>query len=140
MSHISKIELEIMDLSVLRQACGRLGLEFVKDQRTYAWYGRWVGDTPLPEDVSIDELGRCDHAITAPGASYEIGVVRKGKSYRLIWDYYQAGGLNKVIGKDGGLLKQAYAVEKAKLEARRKGYSVTETATDTGLRLHVRLA
>ena len=90
--------------------------------------------------MSIDELGRCDHAIKAQDATYEIGVVRKGKSYRLIWDYYQAGGLNKVIGKDGGLLKQAYAVEKAKLEARRKGYSVTETATDTGLRLHVRLA
>ena len=45
----------------------------------------------------------------------------------------------EAIGRSGGFLKQAYAVEKAKIEARKKGYSVIEKKTDTGIRLHVRL-
>ena len=37
MSHISKIELEVRDLGVLSQACTRLGLNLVRNQKTYAW-------------------------------------------------------------------------------------------------------
>jgi hypothetical protein len=37
MSHISKIELEVKDLSVLGAACKRLGLELVQGQTTYKW-------------------------------------------------------------------------------------------------------
>ena len=48
--------------------------------------------------------------------------------------------IGKVIGKQGGLFKQAYAVEKTKTEARLKGYSVLERQTDSGIRLHVRIS
>ena len=58
--------------------------------------------------------------------------------YELNCDYYDSR-IEKVIGRQGGRLKQAYAVAKTKIEAARKGYSVLEKATDTGIRLHIRI-
>ena len=78
MSHIAKIELEINDLESLKAACEALGFNFMANQTTYRWFGRWVGDTPLPEGVSIEELGKCTHAIHVPAAVFEVGVVQKG--------------------------------------------------------------
>ena len=124
MSHISKIELEVKDLGVLGQACSRLGLSLIRDQKTYKWYGR---------------DSACHHAIRIPGATYEIGVIQKDGRYELQCDFYDAG-IEKAIGRQGGLLKQAYAVEKTKLEARRKGYTVLEKKTETGIRLLVRMS
>jgi len=124
MSHISKIELEVRDLRTLRQACTRLGLNMLEGKKTFKWYGQ--------------EDGRCDHAIRVPGASYEIGVVKAGGAFELQCDYWDSA-IGKVIGRPGGLLKQAYAVERAKTEARRKGYSIIEKKTNTGIRLHVRV-
>ncbi len=124
MSHISKIELEVKDLGVLSQACSRLGLALMKDQNSFKWYGR---------------DSACDHVIRIPGATYEIGVICKDGRYELQCDFYDAG-IEKAIGRQGGLLKQAYAIEKTKLEARRKGYTVMEKKTETGIRLHVRIA
>jgi len=124
MSHISKIELEVRDFEVLGAACKRLKLELVKGRKTFKWYGKAAG---------------CDHAIRVPGADYEIGVRKAGGLYELNCDYYDPH-IEKAIGKQGGLLKQAYAVQKAKVEARKKGYSVMERQTRTGIRLHVRIA
>jgi hypothetical protein len=124
MSHISKIELEVKDLGVLSQACTRLGLSLIKAQKTFRWYGQ---EAP------------CDHCIRVPGASYEIGVISRDGSYELGCDYYDKN-LETVIGQRGGLLKQAYAAEKTRLEARKKGYSVIERQTATGIRLHVRVS
>ena len=124
MSHISKIELEVRDLGVLCNACARLGLELLKGKKTFKWYGK---------------DSQCDHAIRVPGADYEIGVVKTGGIYELNCDYYDPN-IEKAIGKQGGLLKQAYAVEKTKVEARKKGYSVVERQSQTGIRLHVRIS
>jgi len=124
MSHISKIELEVKDLGTLGQACTRLGLQLVRDQRAFRWYG---------------QEAQCDHCIRVPGASYEIGVISRNGSYELNCDFYDKN-LEKVIGQKGGLLKQAYAAEKTRIEARRKGYSVIERQTETGIRLHVRIS
>ena len=125
MSHISKIELEVKDLGVLSQACTRLGMNLVKNQKTYVWYGR--------------DSQQCDHAIRVPGAEYEIGVLKKDGRYELQCDFYDRN-IEKAIGRKGGFLKQAYAVEKTKVGARRKGYSVLEKRTETGVRLHVRMS
>lgn len=124
MSHISKIELEVRDIQVLSSACNRLGLELLKGQKTFKWYGKEA---------------KCDHAIRVPGAKYEIGVLKNGSIFELSCDYYDSN-IEKVVGKQAGLLKQAYAVEKAKIEARKKGYSLMERKTQTGIRLHVRIA
>ena len=125
MSHISKIEVEVNDLGSLGQACRRLGISLVKGQKTFKWYGA--------------EAGKCDHAIKVPGANYEIGVIKTGNAYELQCDYFDAG-IGKAIGQKGGLLKQAYAVERTKAEARRKGYTVIEQKTSSGVRLHVQIS
>ncbi len=124
MSHISKIELEVRDLSTLSQACFRLGLELIKNQKTFKWWGS--GD------------GQCDHVIKVPGARYEIGVIKVDDRFELQCDYFDQN-IGETIGENGGLLKQAYAVEKTRVEARRKGYMVIEKRTDSGIRLHMRM-
>jgi hypothetical protein len=124
MSHISTIELHVNDLSILGSACARLGLELIRSKKSFKWYGK---EAP------------CDHAIMVPQAEYEIGVIDQNGLYELNCDFYDRN-LEQVIGKNGGLLKQAYAVEKTMIEARRKGYSVLERKTENGIRLHVRIA
>jgi hypothetical protein len=124
MSHISKIELEVKDLTTLRHACSRLGLNMLEGKKTFKWYGQ--------------EDSQCDHAIRIPGAVYEIGVIKSGNLYELQCDYWDSA-IGKAIGKNGGLLQQAYAVERTKTEVRRKGYSIIEKKTDSGIRLHVRV-
>ena len=123
MSHISRIELEVNDLGVLGQACKGLGLELVRNKKTFKWYG---------------QDSQCDHAIRVPDASYEIGVVKNGNGYQLQCDFYDRE-LGKVIGVNGGLLKQAYALHKTRIEARRKGYSVLEKWDEGKVRLRIRV-
>ncbi len=135
MSHIAKIELEINDLETLKKACERLGLEFIENQKTYQWYGTWVGDSEMPEGITVNDLGKCDHAIRVPGAQYEIGIVSKGRKYTLLWDFWHQGGLEQKLGKNAGRLKQAYAVERVRKEARLKGYRICEQKTDKAVRL-----
>ena len=137
MSHMAKVELEIKDLTILKKACERMGFTFIKDKKNYEWFGKFMNDTPLPEGVQVKDLGHCDHAISVPGCKYEVGVVKKGNHHELIWDYWGSGGLDKKIGKNGGLLKQAYTIEKAKMECIRKGYSVREQRTPQGIQLRV---
>ena len=124
MSHISRIELEVKDLGVLGQACERLGLQLIRNQKTFRWYGK---------------EGDCDHAIKVPEAAYEIGVIQKDNFFELNCDFYDRN-LEKVIGSKGGLLKQAYAVIKTRIEARKKGYSVLERKAENSIRLHVRIS
>jgi hypothetical protein len=135
MSHISRIELEIKDLQSLKEACKRLGFEFCDNQQSYQWYGRWVGDSPLPEGITEDQLGKCDHAIKVPGAQYEVGVVRKGNGYILLYDDWIKGGLRKKLGVNAGLLKQAYTIETLRKEARQKNYRFHETKMKKQIRV-----
>ncbi len=123
MSHIVKIELEVKDLAVLKSACNRLGLVFLEGRKEFRWYGNNAA---------------CEHAIRLPGADYEIGVQRMHGRYQLQCDFYDPN-VERAIGVNGGLLKQAYAVEKTRTEARRKGYTVIEKKTENAIRLHVRM-
>lgn len=112
MSHIQTIEVEITDLQALKSACKRLNLEWKESQNSFKWY---------------QGQSKCDHVIRVPGATYEIGVLKNAdrKGFTLQVDYYDRKVTEK-IGQLGGFFKQAYALEKAKLEAIRKGYSVRE--------------
>lgn len=125
MSHLSKIELQVTDLESLSKACRQMSLTLIRGKKTFKWFN---GD------------GECEHAITIPNADYEIGLI-KGETpgaYELQTDYWDKG-IEAAIGKNGGLLKQRYAVERTKTEATRKGYRVIEKKTDNGIRLHVRM-
>lgn len=133
MSHVSKIELVINDLATLKAACSRMGLTFLENQTTYKWYGSWASLEPRPEGMTP---GRCHHAIRVPQARYEVGVIRQeDQTYMLHADMWPGGGLEPIIGKNAGLLKQAYAVERVRKEARQKRMRVHEQVTDTGIRL-----
>ena len=139
MSHVSKIELEIQSLEDLKLACKRLSFTFMENQNTYQWYGRSVGDNPLPERFSVDDLGKCDHAIKVPECLYEIGVVKRKSKYILLWDSWHKGGLEQKIGKDAGILKQAYTVTRVIREAKLKSYQVKEIKQDQSIRLVLRI-
>ena len=139
MSHIAKIKVEIKDLDALKSIAKKLGLEFVEGQKSYRWYGRSMGDAPLPEGFTKDDLGKCDHALRIPQSvqdyrqPYEIGVVKRkdGKSgYELLWDYWNGGyGLTDKIGQKGEKLIQGYAVEVATRSAIKQGFRVCGTVT-----------
>lgn len=138
MSHIATIQVEIRDLDCLRAAAKRLGLEWREGQQKYRWYGRSVGDYPLPTGFAAEDLGKCQHAIGVPGKAdaYEVGVVarRDGKpGYTLLWDFWSGGhGLQDAVGQDGRKLIQAYAVEVARKQARLGGFVVSEQARADG--------
>ncbi len=136
MSHISTVSVEILDLECLRKAATKLGLYF-REQSTYRWFGNFVGDAPLPEGMTVEDLGKCQYAIGIEGNSeaYEVGVVKKkdGKGYALHYDYWNgARGLEKIIGKDANMLKQAYSTSVARKAAIRAGYRVTEHVKSDG--------
>lgn len=136
MSHIATVEIVVSSLDDLDAACNRLGLKLNRGQKTYKWYGRSVGDSPLPEGMTVADLGKCEHAICIPGneTAYEIGVVRRQDgNYTLAWDYWEGGfGLQEIAGENCNALKQAYAIEAAKRTALQQGFGVNEVAQQDG--------
>lgn len=141
LSHVVSVDIEINDIAAVRAACQRMGWEFKEGQQTYKWWGKSVGDYPLPDGVSADDLGKCDHAIGLPGAAWEIGLMKRDGKFVPVWDYFSGGGLENILPENGmnGFL-QAYAIEKAKVECRKQGRSVHETKREDGsVRLEVRV-
>jgi len=120
MSHLSRIELAIYDLSALKEACKSLGIKLCKNQKTFKWY---------------NGNGQCDHAIKVPGANYEVGIIHQNDKYELQWDDYRPGGLVEKLGKSARLLKQAYAVAKITKEAKQKKYNIRQQSVDNGVQL-----
>jgi hypothetical protein len=107
MSHLVDGDCSITNLDALDAACGKLGLELIRNQATYKWFGRFVGDSPLPPGLKIEDLGKCEHAIRikgAPADAYEIGLVRRRDGqpgWTLAFDSWGHHGraLEKVAGK-----------------------------------------
>ena len=138
MSHVATVELHVTDLESLKGACQQLGLEFVEGQQTFKWYGTHVGDYPLPQGFTQEDMGRCQHAIRLPDNSraYEVGVVprRDGKpGYLLMYDFWQGGhGLEAAIGQGAKTLKQHYAAQVAVRQVSKQGFRVAQTVTETG--------
>lgn len=142
MSHIAEIELDVTDLETLAEAAARVGLELALGQRTYRWFGQSVGDYPLPHGFTVDDLGRCEHALRVPephprGAPpYEIGVVRRRDErpgYLLLWDSWLGGyGLEARVGKECVTLRQQYAAAMTRREAARQGFAIHEQSAEDG--------
>jgi hypothetical protein len=138
MSHVAEMECEINDLEALSDACKELGLELRLGQKTYKWYGRSVGDYPLPEGMTAQDLGKCDHAICIPGnpGAYEIGVIKKktGESYSLVWDFWAGGfGLVEKVGdQQATKLQDEYLAAVTTRHERRRGRQVRRSLTPQG--------
>jgi hypothetical protein len=136
MSHVATIELIVKDLEALEIACKSLGLELVRDQHTYQWYGRHVGDYPLPKGFTPADLGKCSHAIRVAGnpSAYEVGVVQSQDGYTLLWDFYGSQGkaMQDCIGANGLKLQDAYATQVAISHYQSQGYYVTTAVQEDG--------
>lgn len=134
MSHVAECKAQLKNLDIIERAAERLGGTLMKGQKTYKWFGHWVGDTPMPAGMTTADLGKCDHAIKFPGATYEVGVrAQKDGTFTLAWDWWSAGGLLPKMGDTGaGKFVQAYGIEAAKRAAARKGYQTRETSKSDG--------
>jgi hypothetical protein len=133
MSHIAQAEIVIDDLRALVRACQRLGWEWREDQTTYKWFGHWVGASPLPEGMTLDDAGHCEHAIHIPSATYEVGVVSaEDGTYRLRFDSWEGELRAAIGGSNADVLRQAYAVERQLTVAESLGLPVHERVTTTG--------
>jgi hypothetical protein len=110
MSHLVTIKTQLKDAVALAAACRRLGLA-----------------EPVRETVQLFSGQATGLAVRLPNWQYpvvvdvEIGAVHFD-------DYNGAWGERQRLDQ----LLQAYAVEKARLEARKKGYSVHETTLQDG--------
>ena len=145
MSHVADVDLEIKDLDSLESACKELGLELVRDQKTYKWWGTHVGDYPLPKGFTKNDMGKCEHAVRIPGNSeaYEIGICKRRDGrpgFTPLWDFFGSHGksMMNVIGKEGEKLKQEYAAQVATKHARKKGFTVTRTIREGNIILNAR--
>lgn len=143
MSHVAIFnKVEITDLDALEKAANHLGLKLVK-KNTYRWYGRHVGDYPLPEGFTKEQLGYCDYALVVedkPNA-YEVGVVQRGNQFVLLYDFWAGGyGLMSKISSDGvrpDKLTQRYELFEAMNLLPDLGYTYDLCEDETGLRLEV---
>jgi len=135
MSHITPIQrAEGWDLETLKRMCAfRPELfTFVESRTSYRWFGTHLGDYPLPEGFSKEQLGHCDHVIRVQGARYEIGVVCREDGTHLLWDFWSSGGLEQALGKEAWRLNQEYDLTKAVMAAEAQGYSWAEVQNEAG--------
>lgn len=120
MSHVARVEgIVINDLDALGEAAKACGLELALGQQTYRWFGRSVGDFPLPAGFTAADLGKCEHALRIPGSktAYEIGVVGRRDAnghalpgFELLWDFWAGGyGLREKVGEGCRELVQGYS-------------------------------
>lgn len=119
MSHIVSIKTKVTDAAALSAACRRLGLE-----------------EPMQGTARLFSAEATGLIVKLPGWHYP--VVANITSGEVQFDNYnQAWGKQSELDK----LLQAYAVEKAKAEARRVGHSVTEQAlADGSIKLTIEVA
>ena len=110
MSHIVTIQTQVRDAAAVAAACQRLGLPPATERTVRLFSGSASG-----------------LAVELPGWNYP--VVCELASGSLKFDNYSgAWGSQQELDR----FLQAYACEKAKLEARRQGHSVTEQALPDG--------
>lgn len=118
MSHLVEIQTEVRDSAAVRAACERLKL-------------------PPPKDGTFElySASATGLAVELPGWSYPMVCDTANGQFR--YDNY--GGLWGEM-KELDRFLQAYAVEKAKIEARKKGHSVTEqTLQDGSIKLTIQV-
>ena len=110
MSHVVEIKTEVRDEQAVKAACVRLQLP-----------------TPEHKTVRLFNATATGLCVQLPGWSYP--VVANLATGQLQYDNYQGHwGEQKHLNS----FLQAYAVEKSKIEARKKGHMVTETSLQDG--------
>lgn len=137
MSHVVAIKLRIKDLNALNAAGQTLGMEMIPAAQ-FKWFGRHVGDYPLPEGFTKEDMGKCVYALRLKGNSeaYEVGVAQSKihpGEYELLLDFWQGGfGLEDAIGKQGCKLRQEYSSVVTQKAMRKQGLRITKSVTSDG--------
>jgi hypothetical protein len=118
MSHIVTIKTKVTDAAALGAACRRLGLE-----------------QPVQGTAELFSASATGLIVKLPGWQYPV-VADVGTGEVKFDNYNEAWGSQVELDK----LLQAYAVERAKAEARRTGNTVTEqTLANGSIKLTVRI-
>jgi len=143
MSHISDMELRIRDTAALAEAAQLCGLEFREGQKSFRWFGRFVGDSTPPAGRDPKDYGTCEHALAIPGdrEAYEAGLVAAldGDGYDILCDTWGPG---RKTAARLDKLRQEYAVavtlKAARSKLARQGYTAAREDLPNG-RVRVRL-
>jgi hypothetical protein len=118
MSHQAELEIEILSLDCLEKASDEIGMELVRDAKSYKTYAG---------------KQKCDHLIRVKGNSkaFEIGVMETHKDrYSLMTDFFMRGhGLQDVVGDRACKLNQAYTAA-VFADSLPFGYSVHRTVNE----------
>lgn len=129
MSHIVTVDVKIKDLDALRRAGEALGLRFNEGAKTFHSYQKGL---------------KCDHSLSVANPQkgskpYEIGVKKtEDGDYQLLFDPFAQGyGLCPLVESsegagDLGRLLQGYALNVARKQALREGYTVHEVRGSNG--------
>ncbi len=142
MSHLVAIKTEVKDLEAVALAAVELGGELVTTVKRGRWYGQWVNDyaasdAAYRQGIPTDQYGRCDAVIRFPGIDYDVMLMKNPETggYKVYWDFYGPGAQieAKVGGRNAERLLQLYGVNKATLEARRKGLMVSRQLKPSGV-------
>jgi hypothetical protein len=119
MSHIVSIKTQIRDVAALAAACTRLGIQ-----------------PPTHGTAQLFASSASGQIVNLPGWSYPV-VIDTIKGEISYDNYNGAWGGQVELDK----LLQAYAVEKARIEARKAGHTVTESQLSNGsIKLTVQVA
>jgi hypothetical protein len=148
MSHVCAIKTVLKDMEAVKATCKELGLEFKENQQTYKWWGSSVGDYKVPAGFTAADLGKCTHAIGIPGSTWEVGVVKArnpdgtpAQGYTLMFDFFGTQGrpiLAALGGETAGKFVQSYTLNKAAMDARKKGLFTKRVPGKNGaIQLHV---
>ena len=120
MSHFTTIQTQIKDLKALEAAVNELGLELLANTEARGFYTQRL---------------KAPHVIRLKGP-YDIAVQKQSDdTYGLTTDWWD-GHVEKEVGKNFGRLLQLYAVHKASMEAKKKGFSVLRRPQPNG---HIKL-
>lgn len=155
MSHVTDVKMKVRSLDMLEEACEHLGLELRRGQKTYAWWGSYLGDSRDYGEHQPKDMGKCEHAIrikgdqpkNGSGGPWEIGVIKAadGDGYKLFYDKFGAAGqrLTEKVGQEVNHLRREYSAATSTVRARaklvKKGWKITrEDLPGNRVRLRVR--
>lgn len=118
------------------------------DKQTFAWYGRFMNDSPIPEGMDPEDYGKCLWAAAFPDSEYEVGVIKalNGKpGFQLVWDEWGPGKkINERLGSSCEKFTQTYQTKRiiaaAEKQVRNKkctSYKLSTSADTTVLELEM---
>jgi hypothetical protein len=136
MSHVVSVKIQVKSLDALKMTAVDLGLEFLENKSDWRWWLSSVGDYPLPEGFTANDLKKSLHVLRVPNddRAYDVGVFKSKthEGYELLFDFYGDAGrrLESVIGSKGQKLVQGYSANVAKQHYKKIGWRVTSTMKD----------